>query len=160
MDAEERNLSELQHSKRKLLGVDSSYANGMLMMALSPRVRDKVHQAVEEYAETGRLTAALNNNGVTYCTHYALMKGDPEYVRAIEVAREFAVSELEGAVYQRALAGSEEATKIWLRGNSSRYAVQQVKQESNGSLDVVVTYEEPGCLQAEPNSDRRALPPA
>lgn len=132
-----------------------------LMLSLPPDVMAGIAATLEEYAQTGNLTAALANNGVSYYQHANLMRGDPEYVRQYEQAREYAVQRLEAHVYARAIDGSEEASKTWLRGNCpERYGTATVKQETSGQLDVVVTFEEPTWNTPETAQQRRALPPA
>ena len=132
-----------------------------LMGGLTPEQRDKVATFVELYAVSGNLAQSLQAAGVTFWLHHRLSQGDPEYRMALDAAREYSVARLEGEVFTRAMDGSDEAARLWLRGNApDKYNRAVVDQEHGGEVKVTVAFEnQKWKTDAHKTAELRALPP-
>lgn len=133
-----------------------------LIGGLNPDQRDKVAKFLELYAVSGNLAQSLESAGVTFWLHHRLSQGDPEYKLALNAALEYSVAKLEGVVFDRAMTGSDEAARLWLRANApDRYNRAVVDQEHSGEVNVVVAFEGQKWQSPEHKSvERQALPPA
>lgn len=131
-----------------------------LMGGLTPEQRDKVATFLELYATSGNLAQSLESAGVTFWLHHRLSHGDPEYRAALDAAREYSVAKLEGEVFTRAMTGSDEAARLWLRGNApDKYNRAVVDMEHGGQVNVTVAFEAQKWKTDAQSAELRALPP-
>lgn len=97
----------------------------------------KKKKYLENYLATANRTFAAEAAGVSYWTHYAWLKNDPEYKKAFEAAKEIIVDRAEDEAWRRGMKGIDKP--IYYKGQR----VDVIKEYSDILLMFMMKGERP-----------------